>query len=342
MISDIDLVPSIPGGQSLETPDQTAKFFDPTNPLENARLTNLSSYESAQTVMDTFNGKTDDDSQCYNRATMWTYEANILQNVNLGKIWIFFTRKYIRDYDYKWWFHVSPYAKVNDSMEKYVLDRGFTMIPYNVENWKNMFIKSKANCPVITDYRQYENNQSREHCYLIYSSQYYWQPYQLKNLATHGTTKSEYLMRDLEITYKDALIRWDGRIPRVRRDTTPVPRDPVPTPTPTPDRGRVFDIRVGDQVISSNGVEGRVTARLSNGLLEVQYVTVRYPIKQNPRDLAVTYGSSNGFYVGDRVLSRNGVRGYISGIYADGRVSVKYEANVAHLWQYTSDLRRIR
>lgn len=354
IISHITLLPELvlePLTQpSLETPivfsPENLKLldFDLRDPLERANLTTLSSYDQAQRLMDTFNGETHNDSQCYNRAHMWTYESLATQKVSLGKVWIFFTRKYIREYRYKWWFHVSPYASVADGNQKYVLDRGFTQIPYNMTNWKNMFIKSQANCPVVTDYRTYENNQEAHHCYLIYSNQYYWQPYQLKNLATHGSIQWQYNTNDLRITYKDALIRWNGRIPRM--DTTTQPERPPrptperPAPRPTPEDGDRRWLRIGERVISSNGVEGRVTRFLGNGYVDVLYDTARRPMSQHANGLAVMYGSSGGFHVGDRVLSVNGVRGYVSGIYRDGRVAVKYETSRTHYWQYPRDLRR--
>lgn len=314
--------------------------FDLRDPLDRANLTTLRSYDDAQNLMDTFNGKTSDDSQCYNRAHMWTYESLATQKVSLGKVWIFFTRRYIRDYRYKWWFHVSPYANVADGNNKYVLDRGFTQVPFNMTNWKNLFIQSKANCPVVTDYRSYENNQETQHCYLMYSNQYYWQPYQLKNLATQGTGQWQYRMNDLKITYKDALIRWDGTIPRMGSTTQPDgPTRPRPD-RPTPDTGDSRWLKIGERVISNNGVEGKVTRFLGDGYVDVLYITARRAMAQHANDLAVLHGSSMGFYVGDKVVSTNGIRGRISGIYRDGRVAVKYETTANHLWQYPQDLRR--
>lgn len=184
------------------------------DPMEGANLTTLPTYEAAQKLMDTFNGATDDDSECYNRAYVWNYEASTLQNVNLGKIWIFFTKKYIREYKYKWWFHVAPFAKVDDGNGRYILDRGFTMVPYNITNWKDIFIKSKTECTVVKDYRDYRNNQQDADCYFMYSSQYFWQPYQLKKFTRRRSYDvSNYSQSALKIGYKDALIEWNGIIP---------------------------------------------------------------------------------------------------------------------------------
>ena len=202
--------------------------FSTHNALEHAAVTKLATYNDAQSLMNQFNGETDEDSQCYNRAHMWSYESLVKSNVSLGKIWIFFTKKYIRENKYKWWFHIAPYTEVAADGQKYILDRGFTLIPYNVQNWKNLFITTKANCPVITKYSEYSKNQYAEDCYLMYSSQYYWQPWQLKSLERKGYRTWGYKQKDLKITYRNALTKWNGLIPELlSTDEEPVERTPV-------------------------------------------------------------------------------------------------------------------
>jgi hypothetical protein len=125
------------------------------DPLGNYDLTVLPSYEAAQEVMDGFDGNTREKSQCYNRAHVWSYQAFVNQKVNLGKVWIFFSRKYIREYRYKWWFHIAPYTKIEGYETPYILDRGFTMVPYTLENWKNIYMKNKAECKVVNKYSDY-------------------------------------------------------------------------------------------------------------------------------------------------------------------------------------------
>lgn len=320
--------------------------LDSRDPLYGANLTKFRTYNAAQRLMNTFNGDTDQESQCYNRAHMWTYEALVNERVNLGKVWIFFTKKYIREFQYKWWFHIAPYASVNDGNKKYVLDRGFTMAPYNFTNWKNIFMKNNANCPVVKDYRSYSNNEESEYCYLMYSNQFFWQPQHLKRLATQGRQQTRYNTSDLRITYENALKwRWNGRIPRM--PSTPIPDRPTPDrPTPdrpTPDRPDSREwVRMGEQVISSNGVEGRVVGLLGNGYVNVQFVTARRPMSQLADTLAVRRGSVDGFSVGSAVWSTNNVPGIVSGFYKDGRIAVKFQGTREHLWQYSNMLRHRR
>lgn len=341
IIADINILSSPRMSTTSERRENTVDFrllptdtndesIDPRDPLSYGRITRLSSYDDAQKVMETFNGETHDKSQCYNRATMWTYEAQVKKKVNLGKIWIFFTKRYISEYDYKWWFHIAPYADVNGG--KYILDRGFTMIPYTVENWKNIFIKSGASCPVIKDYRQYENNQYSQHCYLIYSNQYYWQPFHLENLSKRGQVQTNYSSTNLRRTYKDALRhKWNGRIPR-----------PSTRPDPDTDTGRNGALRVGEVIINTNGLRGRVTRVYPQGrVVDVRYDGYRNSVVQSVKDLAVTYGSSGGFHVGNKVYARNnGAKGKIAGIFKDGRLSVKFKRERNFITLYPRDLLR--
>ncbi len=242
LVEDIQIVLEIPTflnrDKEMYDPNRFSRIQWMTqDPLEYSGITELSSYESAQNLMNKFNGNTDDKSQCYNRAHMWTYESLARERVNLGKVWIFFTRKYIREFNYKWWFHVSPYTEVAPNRFKYVLDRGFTMIPYTMDNWKNMFIKNHAECPVVTEYTAYENFQNNQYCYLIYSSQYYWQPWQLEKLTKEGIHRYGYKENELKITYRDALSRWNGRMPRmVTSPNNPLPGSGTTTPPTRPTR----------------------------------------------------------------------------------------------------------
>lgn len=187
------------------------------NPLSNYNLTTFRSYEIAQEVMNVFNGGTHDDSECYARAHMWTYEAFLKYGDNLGKVWIFFGDKYIREFKHKWWFHVAPYTRVQNYSMPLVLDRGFTKSPYQLENWKNIFIENKASCRTIYRYSEYTRNTNREYCFLMFSSAYYWQPRDLEALGKSTRNfRWGYVMRDLDWSYNDALGTTGVKAPYAR------------------------------------------------------------------------------------------------------------------------------
>ena len=184
------------------------------DPLSNYNLTTLATYDDAQKIMDGFNGATRDESQCYNRAHVWTYQAFTNNQVNLGKVWIFFSKKYIKEYRYKWWFHIAPFTMVEGYEKPYILDRGFTMVPYTLENWKNIYIKNQAECKTVNRYSDYTKNTNTETCFFMFSSQYYWQPKHLKDLERKKDKYQwGYELGELRHAYKDALIEWDGDLP---------------------------------------------------------------------------------------------------------------------------------
>lgn len=325
--------------------------FSSKNPLEKSNISVLPNYETAQSVMDHINGGTDDDSQCYNRAHMWTYEALIKDNVNLGKVWIFFTKKYTREFNYKWWFHVAPYTHVNDSNVRYVLDRGFFTVPFNLRSWTDYFMENNAECRVVTDYNQYRKNQKREYCFLIFSSQYYWQPWQIEKLSNRGTHFWGYKPGELKITYPDALIRgtWNRTIPtldsrvhtgtrfpvsvngRIDEGRTNGPGTPGDGETdvrdPAPERNGVPYMRVqysrGDEVVDNNLRTGDVERVLLDGRILVDYDNSSLETALDVRDLGKRLRRQRAFGLaeGDQIVVGNRT-GNIERLYSNGILRV--------------------
>ena len=328
ILIDIKLIPVTPmRRESIVNPvESSSNEFQSVNsslissdPMEFANLTDFSSYEEAQKIMNTFNSDTREDSQCYNRAHTWTYEANVEHGVNLGKVWIFFTKKYIREYSYKWWFHIAPIAQVQGY--KYVVDRGFTTIPYNLTNWKNIFIKSKQECTVTTDYVEYETNPDNGHCYLIFSNQFYYQPLRLESLAKTGTVSKDYYLQDIKTAYRDALNNWNGKIPGVQSE------------------GDVFIFRIGESVVDRFGTIGSVV-RLRGDELVVKYQNMRTPILQHKGEVGMRRGSAGGFSVGEYVVNRRGNKGQVIAVYIDGFLGVYYSSSRAYTLVHPTSLGR--
>jgi hypothetical protein len=74
-------------------------------------------------------------TQCFNRAHYWSYQLQQDYGVNTQKVFIYFTRKFTREINGDWWFHVAPAMYLND--ELYVLDPEFLSKPVKFEAWKN-------------------------------------------------------------------------------------------------------------------------------------------------------------------------------------------------------------
>lgn len=117
-------------------------------------------------------------SQCYDRAYVWGYDLWEKRAVNSMKLFLFFTNKYIREYRYKWWFHVSPMSYVDE--QEYVIDRLFTKGPLTPQRWTNIFMRNNAVCKTVESYFDYFKDDPTESCFLIRATMYYLGPNALK------------------------------------------------------------------------------------------------------------------------------------------------------------------
>lgn len=146
------------------------------------------------------------ESQCYNRAHIWSYEEYNRSGLKSNKLFLFFTTRYIRNYRYHWWFHVAPMVYVGDS-EQFnwrVLDRRYTSGPLSTKNWTNIFMKNRATCPVVYNYSDYRNHQQSKDCYLIPTSMYFWQPRDIERQERTGYVKTQYYSSEVSHAYWEA------------------------------------------------------------------------------------------------------------------------------------------
>ena len=146
------------------------------------------------------------ESQCYNRAHIWTYEAYNRIGLKSKKLFLFFTSRYIRNYRYHWWFHVAPMTYVEGTAQTNwrVLDRRYTSNPLGTKNWTNIFMKNSATCPVVYKYSSYRNYQQSRDCYLIPTSMYFWQPRDIERQERTGYVKTQYFSSEISHAYWEA------------------------------------------------------------------------------------------------------------------------------------------
>jgi len=129
-------------------------------------------------------------SQCYQRAMLWSHDMFKRNGVNSMKVFVFFTKKYIREYNYKWWFHVAPFVMAGST--EYVMDRSFLSKPLAMAEWTNNFIYSHQPCPTVAKYTDYSEHQEEAHCYLRKVPMFYYQPLNVQAMddGTYDTTFS--------------------------------------------------------------------------------------------------------------------------------------------------------
>lgn len=143
------------------------------------------------------------ESQCYNRAHIWAYEEFKRSGIKSMKLFLFFTSRYIRNYRYHWWFHVTPMALLTDGSWR-TLDRRYTSGPLAIKTWTDKFIYSRRSCPVIYKYSEYRNHQSSQDCYLIPVSMYYWQPKDIRRNEQTGFEKEQFFSSEINHAYWEA------------------------------------------------------------------------------------------------------------------------------------------
>jgi len=187
------------------------EFAPNADPLDSFKVSVLADMNVAKRYFSTMKTRTRRRSQCYNRAHIWSYELSTDHGLKTGKMWLFFSARYIKEYKYKWWFHIAPYIEVATVGEPVVLDREFSRTPQPLTAWKNVYMKNNANCAKTNNYTMYENNTWNEYCFLIKSSMYYWQPFNLEKLAKEGESKFGFDKSELERAYSNGFSRRDRR-----------------------------------------------------------------------------------------------------------------------------------
>jgi len=166
----------------------------------------LPDMQVATAVFDELNPKWRRRAECFNKAHVWVYEENQKRKLNLMKVFLFFTSKYIWDYNWNWWFHVSPYVMVseNNNITENVIDYTFMKGPTKMHDWTNYFIIPHTECPTVEKYSDYDQHQQESYCYLIKKSMYYWQPQDIENLEKTGAEKNSFLMDEVSAAYWQA------------------------------------------------------------------------------------------------------------------------------------------
>lgn len=125
------------------------------------------------------------------------------------KVFMFFTAKYIRDYRYRWWFHVSPFAYVdeNSSVKEAILDFTFMNGPVNPKEWSDHFIKPKTPCPTVLKYSEYSTRQYEHYCYFMKVPIFFWQPRHLEAHEQGTPAPAEFVNEEVQAAYQQAFYR---------------------------------------------------------------------------------------------------------------------------------------
>jgi hypothetical protein len=168
-------------------------------------------YQSASEVNTLFSSlsRLSDKSQCYQRAHVWAKTLWDRFDTKSMKVFIFFTSRYKRAYNYKWWFHVAPYVHLNG--EPRVLDYQFTNSPLNMKDWSDEFMHNKATCPKMENYSDYDRYARSEDCLLAYVPMYFYQPSDIEGYERNGSHKANWSNFDIKHSRRALKCPWIGR-----------------------------------------------------------------------------------------------------------------------------------
>lgn len=146
------------------------------------------------------------ESQCYNRAHVWSYEWRIKKNLYSSKAWVFFTRKFIRKHKFEWWFHVAPMIHVvnNGEVKERVMDIKYASRPLKLKQWTDIFMRDQVDCPVVEKYSDQADYPESGSCFIMKSSMYYYQPVDLEELELSETKRSRWFEPEVRHAYLEA------------------------------------------------------------------------------------------------------------------------------------------
>lgn len=151
---------------------------------------------------------TKEQTQCFNRAMVWSYEWWRKHSLRTNKVFIFWPKEYVRKYTFKWWFHVSPYSHVMDSdgvVKERVMDVKWLSKPYSFQDWADYHSSYDVKCRVVQKYSDYADHPfDTDRCYFIRANMYTWQPADLEMNEAWGYTKNAFNMTEVRSAYLEA------------------------------------------------------------------------------------------------------------------------------------------
>lgn len=150
---------------------------------------------------------TKEQTQCFNRAMVWVYEWWKKHSLKTNKVFVFWSKEYVRKYSFKWWFHVSPYVHVKDetgAIKEMVLDVKWLRKPYEFQDWVDYHASKDIKCKVVSKYADYADYPFDEGCYFIRENMYFWQPADLEMRDAWGYSKNAFNMTEVKAAYLEA------------------------------------------------------------------------------------------------------------------------------------------
>lgn len=145
-------------------------------------------------------------SQCYQRAHLWALEMRQMVNAKTEKVFLFFTDRYIREYNFAWWFHVASLVLINH--QEWVVDPYFFDHPVDLQTWTDHFMPSHPICKVAKSYVEYESGTNEEYCFLRKLPMYYYTPSAIEARDKKNTILSDWFDDEVIGAYQSLRRPW--------------------------------------------------------------------------------------------------------------------------------------
>lgn len=148
-------------------------------------------------------------TQCFNRAMIWSYEWWRNHSLKSMKVFVFWTKDYVRKFGHEWWFHVAPYVHVMDEdgqVKERVMDVKWLSRPYKFQEWADYHSPKDIPCKVVKKYSDYANHPwGTDRCYFMRTHMYTWQPMDLELYESWDNySKNAFNMDEVRSAYLEA------------------------------------------------------------------------------------------------------------------------------------------
>ena len=185
--------------------NKVSRSTDKILPAPHYTPTVYPSYQFATDVLRGMRRQWKNDSQCYDRSHVWSYDELYWGRRYFQKAFLFFSDAYIARYNFPWWFHTAPYAlvRLNGEVVERIMDPAFVQYPYKFKLWTDLFMKNKAECKVVEKYSDYSGHPGEDDCYIMKASIYFWQPKDLEAYERSGVEKTKFIEWEVKHAYEN-------------------------------------------------------------------------------------------------------------------------------------------
>lgn len=196
--------------KTVEAPVLAVEVSKSFNQVENTEYlpTTVESMKVATSYIRESKHPRKSETQCFNRAMVWTYEWWIRHSLRSNKVFVFWTKDYVREKKFKWWFHVAPYVHVMDTdgvVKERVLDVKWLPKPYAFQEWADYHSSHDVKCKVVEKYSEYADFPfGEDRCYFMRTNMYTWQPADLEMQEAWGYNKNDFHMDEVRAAYLEA------------------------------------------------------------------------------------------------------------------------------------------